>query len=626
MTLLNRLFNRRSAPVYALPLLALAFLALVTLSAMFLRGARIDLTEHRQYTLSDGTRRILDRIEEPVKLQLYYSDKAARDLPQFRVYAQRVRELLEEVAARSHGKVTLQVIDPEPFSKDEENAAAHGLQGVPLGASGDTLYFGLVGTNSTDGETTMPFIQPDKEAFLEYDLAKLISTLAIDKKPVVAVLSDLPTGPGLDPLTNQPTMGWVLDRQLVELFELRRLQPEPTSIGPDVDLLMLIHPKNLSDDTLYAIDQYVLRGGHLLVFVDPVAEADPAGTRIDLSGQTQPVSSDLHTLFQAWGVQYDPGKVVLEAPQNSLQVQPDPNQPPVRNPALLGLRKTAFNAHDVITAGIETLNLSSAGALSVAADSPLKMEALVQSSSSSRLADAAAVRAAVADPGSLAEGFKEDGQEVRVIAARLSGVLKTAFPARRAAGQLVASKQPVNIVIVADTDLLSDRLWVQVQDFMGQQIFNPFANNADFVYNTVDNLVGNADLIAVRTRASANRPFERVDAIRGAAEQRYQAKEKQLRQQLDELEQKLAQLQPAAPGEPAPKLTREQQADLLKLQEQKLTTRRELRDVQHQLNADIESLGRRLKLINILGMPLLVVVVAGLIALRRRQQRRSGGA
>ena len=622
MSFLNRFADRRRLPLIALPLLAVAFIGLVSLSSVALRGARLDLTEHHLYTLSDGTRHILERNQEPIKLQLFYSEKAARNYPQFRVFSQRVQELLQEIVARSHGKVSLTLVDPEPFSDAEDKATGYGLTGVPLGTSGDTLYFGLVGTNSTDGETTMPFIQPDKEAFLEYDLAKLISTLSTDKKPVLAELSGLPLGPGLDPATGQPSLGWVVDRQLAELFELRRLQPNPTSIGDDVDLLLLVHPKELGDDTLSAIDQFVLRGGRLLVFVDPDAESDPAGGALESDQAGSGRASDLGRLFKAWGLQYDPTKVVLDA-QNALQVQPDPTAPPLRHLAILGLHKAGLNQHDVITADLANLNLSSAGALSLAKDSPLKMEALVQSSSMAMLADAGAVRAAERAPQTLEDGFKPDGKGSYVLAARLSGSLKTAFPERAGANHLAASKAPANIVVVADTDVLSDRLWVQVSNFLGQQVFNPFANNGDFAYNAVDNLVGNNDLIEVRTRTPSTRPFERVETLRRAAEQRYQAKEKQLQQQLDELEQKLSRLQTGAESGKAPVLDRQQQAELAQFQQQRAATRKELRQVQHQLNADIDALGARLKLIDILGMPLLVALAALLVAWRRRARRNS---
>jgi len=611
----------RRASFLALPALALVFIALVALSSLMFRGARLDLTEHRQYTLSPGTVRILGRVPEPIKLELFYSEKAAQAQPQFRVFAQRVRELLEEVAARSNGKVSLQVVDPEPFSDAEDKAASYGLQGVPLGDSGDTLYFGLVGSNSTDGESVMPFIQPAKEAFLEYDIAKLVSGLSVASKPVLAVLSDLPIGPGIDPISGQPQPGWVMDRQLAEFFAIRRLQADPSSIGADVNLLMLVHPKTLSADTQYAIDQFVLRGGHLLVFVDPDAESDPAGNLIDPNQTASSRSSDLPILFKAWGLGYDPSKVVLDG-QNALQVQPDPTRPPVAHLAILGLHGDSMNQDDVITADLETVNLSSAGALSLQPGSTLKLEALMQSSSNVMMTASETVRSASIDPASLRDSFKADGSGPYVLAGRLTGALKSAFPERSGAGHLPASLQPVNIVVVADTDLLSDRLWVQARDFLGQQILNPFANNADFVYNAVDNLIGNNDLIELRTRPTSNRPFERIDVVRRAADARYQAKEKQLQQQLDELEQKLSRLQPITADGQTPTLSREQQAQLLQFQQQKLRTRKELREVQHQLNADIQAIGSRLKLVNILAMPALVVLAAIFIAWRRRRQRR----
>ena len=611
----------RRTLLVTLPLLAIAFVALVGLSNLFLRGARVDLTEHHQYTLSAGTLRIIERTPEPIALELFYSEKAAQSQPQFRVFAQRVRELLEEVAARSDGKVSLKVIDPEPFSDAEDRATKFGLQGVPLGESGDKLYFGLVGSNSTDGESAMPFIQPAKETFLEYDVAKMISSLGAASKPVLAILSDLPMGPGIDALSGQPSPGWVMDRQLSEFFDIRRLQANPTSIGDDVNLLMVVHPKALPADTEYAIDQFVLRGGHLLAFVDPEAESDPAGTLLDPTQSAQSRSSDLPKLFRAWGLVYDPGRVVLDA-QNAMRFQPDPNQAPVRHLGIIGLHKEAMNQRDVITADLESVNLSSAGTLSLAPDATAKLEALLQSSPQTMVATPAVVRAAQDNPGSLADNFKADGSGSLVLAGRLRGVLKSAFPDRAGAGHISASLKPANVVVVADTDILSDKLWVQSQDFLGQRILNPFANNADFVYNAVDNLVGNDDLIEVRTRPTSERPFDRIDGVRRRAEVRYQAKEKQLQLDLDSLEQKLSKLQPITATGQAQALSREQQAQLLDFQQQKLKTRKELREVQHQLNADIDAIGVRIKVINILLVPALVLLAALVLGLRRMLQRR----
>ena len=622
MALFDRFFNRRAVPAYALPLLALLFVGAVVLSGWLFRGLRLDLTQNRQYTLSAGTLHILEGAKQPVKLRLFYSETAARNYPQFRVFAQRVQELLLEISERSKGRVTLEVIDPEPFSDAEDQAASFGLRGLPLGNNGGSLYFGLVGSTADGSEVIMPFVHPDKEAFLEYDVAKLLSSLIEPKPPVIGLLSDLPTGPNID-ASGQPNLGWLIDQQLSDRFELRRLQADPGSIGDDVDLLMVVHPKQFSDDTLYAIDQFVLRGGRLLVFVDPDAETDAGGNPMDPASLGLGRSSDLGRLFDAWGIEYNPVQVVLD-PQYALQVQPpDPSAAPVRNPSLLGLNKAAMNQRDVVSADLESVNLASAGFFSLAESSPLKLETLLQSSSKAALSDTETVRLAAGDPSRLLQGLKPADTPF-VLAARLSGTLKTAFPERHADKQLMQSAKPANMILVADTDILSDRLWADVQNFLGQPIVNAFANNGDFVYNAVDNLIGNSDLIAVRTRVTARRPFQRVETLRRTAEQRYQAQEQQLQQQLAELERKLSALQPAqAEGAPPAPLTAAQQAELQKFQKQKAQARRELREVQHQLNADIDELGGRIKLINILAMPVLVVLVAAFLAFRRRSQRRS---
>ncbi|PRH82786.1 Gldg family protein [Arenimonas caeni] len=615
--------SRRSVPLLALALLAIAFVALVSLSSVALRGARVDLTEQGLYTLSEGTLGILAKVEDPVTLKLYYSEHATRDLQAFRGYATRVRELLEEIAARSDGKVSVQVIDPEPFSEAEDQAAALGLRSLRVPGTGDQLYFGLVASNSTDGESLMPFIQPDKEAFLEYDVAKLISSLGGAGRPVVGLVSGLPMGPRMDPSGAQDP-GWVLDRQIRDLFELRRFQGMPASIASDVDLLMVVHPKDVPEQTLVAIDQFVMRGGRLLVFVDPDAEADQSALNpLDTLAVSPPQASSLGPLFQAWGIHFDPARVVLDE-RHALQVQPDPNGPPVRHLAVLGLGSESLNQDDVVTAGLGVLNFSTAGALGLSRESTLRMEPLVQSSLRAALADAAAVRDAVGDPELLREDFRP-GNEALVLAARFTGELKSAFPGR-GEGHLDASDGPVNLLVVADTDLLTDRLWVQVQAFLGQPVYDAFANNGDFVFNVVDNLVGNADLISVRTRQPSARPFTRVEDIRRGAEARYRSTEQRLQQQIDELEQQLGALQQTGADGQAQAVTPAQQAEILRFQEERLRMRKELRDVQHRLNADIESLGDRLKLLNILGMPALVVLVALLVSWRRWARRRAAEA
>ncbi|PIX61582.1 MAG: hypothetical protein COZ47_01185 [Lysobacterales bacterium CG_4_10_14_3_um_filter_64_11] len=615
---MNRLQNRLLG-LSNLLVLALAFMALVAIGTVGLRGWRVDLTENALYTLSPGTLRIIEKIDEPIHLYFYFSDQAARDLPQLRIYAQRVRELLEEMASRSHGKLRLQVIDPLPFSEAEDRAGSYGLQAVPVGSSGATLFFGLVGTNATDGKTIVPFFQPSKESFLEYDIAKLISSLSTDQRSVVALYSSLPLAPGYDPASGQASDGWVIDNELNQLFELRRLQLPISDIAPDVDALVLVHPKGLSDDSLYAIDQFVLRGGKLLALVDPYSEAAVGAGAGDPSTMFAAQSSDMGKLFTAWGVQFDPGKVVLDS-RYALQVQSPGSAQPVRHLGVLGLSAEALNQRDVVSAQIESFNLSTAGALTLSADSTLSLEPLAQSSDAAALTSVDKVRF-LPDPANLFEDFKPSGDRY-VLAGRLSGSLKTAFPERKAANQIVQGTADGSIIVVADSDLLADRMWVSVQSVLGQRALNPFAGNGDFVINAVDNLVGSSDLIAVRTRAGSSRPFARVEALKRRAEERFRVKESELQAQLIETERRLSALQGQHSEGGSALLSAEQQAELERFQQQKLRIRKELRDVQLGLNRDIEALGMHLKLINILGMPLLVSLFAlGFAGLRARRRR-----
>lgn len=606
--------QRRLHSAGSLLVLALVFVALVLVSGSLLRGARLDLTQNRLYTLSAGTSNILARLDEPVNLYFYFSESATRDLPALRTYARRVRELLEEIEQRSQGRVRLEVVDPLPFSEAEDRATAFGLSAVPTGTAGETLFFGLAGTNALDKSLVIPFFPADKEHFLEYDIAKLLQGLSTEARPVVALLSGLTMAPGFDPATGQVGEGWVIDGELRGLFDLRRLDRDTPRIGDDVDALVVVHPRDLPEQALYAIDQYVLAGGHLLAFVDPWSDADPNASA------AAPPASDLAPLFAAWGIAYDPARVVLD-PRLALQVQPSAERPPVRHPAFLGIGPEYMNQDDVITSGLDTVNVAAAGSIGLAADSPLSLEPLVQTSSRAVLVDSRRL-AGLADPEQLYEGLEGEGG-THTLAARASGHLRTAFPEHAdREGHLAQSLRPANLVIVADTDLLADRLWVQVQRFLGQRLFNPFASNGDLVVNAVDNLVGSADLIAVRTRAGATRPFTRVEALRRQADDRFRTKERELQAELAETEQRLAQLQDG--GETAALVSAGQQAELARFRAEQLRIRQELRQVRRQLDADIHALGVRLKLINILAMPGVVVLAALGFAVLRARRRREG--
>ncbi len=612
--------NRQAVAGTSLLILALLFLAAVVLSGSLFRGARLDLTQNKLYTLSEGTQRVVSKLEEPITLHFYFSDSLAQDAPQLRTYANRVRELLEELTDKSKGKLILHVIDPLPFSEDEDRATSAGLQGVPIGPGGQSMFFGLAGSNSTDGAAAIPFFQPSKEAFLEYDIAKIISSLSEEAQPVVGWMSGLDIGPGFDPATQRVNEGWVMYGELSKLFEMRRQDPAAKAIEDEVQLLLLVHPKNLADDTLYAIDQFVLRGGRLMVLVDPYAETEQAGQGADpTQAMFENKSSDLAKLFAVWGVQYDPNQVVLDA-QYALQVKPREDAPPARHLAILGLGKTALNQSDVISAELESVNLSSAGFFQLSEGAGVALEPLAQSSANAAAVSADRVRF-LPDPQALFADFAPTGNNY-VLAGRLTGSLKTAFPERSGDAHLAESIDDANIVLIADTDVFSDRLWVTVQSFFGQRVVDSFASNGDFIINSVDNLVGSADLIGVRTRATSSRPFTAVEGIRRAADDRFRAKEEELQSELAETERKLTELQGARGDASSALLSPEQQSELQRFQDEKLRIRRELRQVRRQLDADIESLGGKLKFLNIAGVPLLLTIGALGFAYWRTRKRK----
>ena len=605
-------------------MLAVLFVAVMLLVNVVFRGARADLTQNNLYTLSDGTNNILGAIEEPISLYLFYSDKGTQELPQLRTYYTRVREMLEEMASRSGGKLRLEVIDPLPFSEDEDRATSFGLQAVPVSAAGDKVFFGLAGTNSTNGQAAIPFLQPDKEAFLEYDVAKLIHELETPKKPVVGLLSSLPLAAGFDPATRQMRQPWAIDQQWSQLFEMRPVDAATLkAVDKDIDVLVAVHPKGLDDDAQYAIDQFVLRGGHLMVFVDPNAELDDSGADPNnpMAAMMADKSSDLPKLFKAWGIEYDPGKVVLDRAR-ALAISPGEGQAPVRHPGILGLTAADLNHDDVVTANLDSINISSAGFFELSKETNgTTLTPLIQTTSDAMSAPAERLRM-LSDPSSLLAGYQPAGAPF-VIAARLSGKFKSAFPERKGEGVLAESKDEGQIVLVADTDILSDRLWVQIQPFFGQQIMNAFANNGDFAVNALDNIAGSGDLISIRGRATSQRPFTTVESLRRNADERFRAKEQELQQELSETERKLTELQSAKSQDQAQILSPEQKAELDSFLERKLEIRKELRQVRRQLDAEIESLGTRLKIINIVLVPLLLTFAALAFAWWRNQRRRT---
>jgi ABC-type uncharacterized transport system involved in gliding motility auxiliary subunit len=608
------MLKKTSLGAGGLAIVGALFIGIVLLANVFLRGAKIDLTSDNLYTVADGTKRIVRGLKEPVNLYLFFSDQAAAQNPALRSHGTRVRELLDELVSLSNGNLSLKVIDPQPFSEDEDRANELGVN--PVNHRGERLFMGLAATNSTDGKSAIPYLDPRREEQLEYDVAKLILELSAARKPVVGWLSSLPMQGDMNFQTGRPSPPWAVYQQLEQLYTVQTLEPTLTSIGSDVNVLVLVHPKNLSPQSLLAIDQFAMRGGHVLVFVDPSAQQDQSGVDPNnpMSQMQADRSSNLQPLFQAWGIDYQADQVVGDL-DRGLSVAMREGDAPSQHIAIIGFDKTSV-AKDMITAQIDTVNFATAGSLKKLAGSTLTFEPLIHTGKRAGLIPAQRI-AMTQDPSGLKDGFAPTGEFV--VAARVTGKAKSAFPD----APLQESAQPLNVVVFADTDMLSDFMWVQQSNFFGQTVYQPFANNGELVWNAIDNLAGSNDLISIRARAAYSRPFERVEELRRNADAQLRVKEQQLEKELQQTDDTLTKLQTSQPGGNEAILTPEIAREIERFRAQQLRIRKELRATRADLAADIESLGRWTKAINIGLMPLIIVAVGLLAALWRKRRRHA---
>lgn len=613
--------------------LALALILLLAVnifSSAAFRTARLDLTDNQRYTLSDGTRKILADLPEPVTLKLFLSQQLATRLPGLSSYATRVRELLEEYQRAANGNIVLTVIDPEPFSEAEDRAVAYGLTGIPLDDGESTFYFGLVVTGPAQEEEVIPFLSQDREPTLEYDVTKLIYQVAHPKRTTVALLTSLPMDglpPMVSPVQNLP-QPWTVLEQMRQFFEVRELDENIAVIPDDVAVLMLVHPKALSDQALYAIDQFVLRGGRVLAFVDPYAEADSAGDMPDREG----TSPALTRLLQSWGVRLVDGKVVGDS-QLAQKVRFNLGSRIVTAdyPVWMELTPAQLNGDDIITTDLGNLLLATPGRLLPAEPAGTQVTPLLFTTTAAAEIDASRL-GGLNDPRELLRNFRPAGERF-TLAARVTGKINSAFPDGPPAGEeaprpphLAASADAINLIVVADSDLLQDRFWVQTQNLLGTRIAIPTAANGSFVINALDNLAGSNDLISVRNRGSSSRPFTRVAAIRQDAEQQYREKEQQLLDRLQDTERKLVELERGKQDGNAAILSDEQRQELERFRQEKIQLRQDLRQVRHELRNNIDRLEAWTKFVNIGLIPLLIALGGVAVAIHRRRRRQLGSS
>lgn len=634
--------NRRLAAILAIVLGAIVFLGVNTAVNAWFRTARLDLTGNGLYTLSDGTKNILRNLREPITLRFFYSAETAKNFPTIRAYAERVRDLLNEYRSIAGGNIVVEEIDPLPYTEEEDRAAALGLQGAPT-QNGEMVYLGLSASNMAEGQEAVPFFQTEREPFLEYDLTSIIYRLGQAKKPKLGILTDLPLAEGSGGIMAQmqgQAQPFVAYAQLMQIFDLKPIDEDTTLIPADIDALIVAHPKALSQETLYALDQFVMRGGRVIAFVDPMSEiAQTEGQQSGEAQQGATFKSDLW-LLKPWGVAYNPDEVVLDRGRaQKVQMGGNAARAVVDYPVWLGLKKdddpglSDFDANDLVTNSLSVVNLASVGHFTPAEGATTSFTPLIRSSDDAMLfsADQLALQA---DPDMLMSQFLKTGERY-TIAARLAGPLKSAFPDGApeapppkegvppppALPAHVGESANANIIVVADSDIFDDRFWVQAQNQGGQTMAVPIADNLSFIASAAENMLGSNDLISLRARATADRPFTAVENLRKEADVRFLKEEQDLNAKISQVQEKLQALQSKTPeGADAATVTPAQQAELENFRGQLAETRGRLREVQRELRAGIDRLGNLLALVNIALVPLLLVIAAIVIAALRRRR------
>jgi len=607
----------------------------VLVAGNFIIGAlnlRADLTDGDVYTLSPGTRAVLAKLEAPVRLRYYYSQGSGAVPVTLKTFARRVEDLLNEYKSAAGGKVVIEKLNPEPDSDAEDSAALDGVEGQ-LTNTGEKFYLGL-SVSFLDQKAAIPVLAPDRERLLEYDITRAIAQVAETRKPVVGVMSALPVmGRSLNPLTKQqPAEPWVLISELKRSFELKEVPLEARGIGDEIKVLLVIHPRNIPEETEYAIDQFVLRGGKLIAFVDPYAYFDQQPDLQNPFGGSQAGQSTFYRLFKAWGVDVDMGKVIADLTFAS-------GAGPRLLPTLLSLNPQALNLDDVVTSQVGTLLIPFGGAFKGKPAEGLTQTVLAHASRNSMPVDLI-IATLSGEPST--RGFQPSGEELP-LAIRLTGKFHTAFPEGRpepfgardrkkaeekkpeakAEPQLKQSAGENSVVLVADADLLADGAAVEVQEIFGQKLIVPRNGNLALAQGLIEQFSGDSALISLRSRASFSRPLTVIREMEAQAQQQYLGKIKELEDSLNATQEKLQALQRTRGGAASTILTPEQQAELENFRKKAIETRRDLKELRKNLRVETDALEFWTKVVNIGLVPLLVALAGLALALVKRRRLKS---
>ena len=604
-------------------------LAAIVVAVNFLTSAfnaRIDLTEGKVYTLSPGTKAILSRLEAPVKIRFYYTQGSNAVPVGLKTFAKRVEDLLSEYRSAADGKLVIEKLNPEPDSDAEDSAALDSVDGQ-MTNTGEKFYLGM-SVSFFDKKAAIPVLAPDRERLLEYDITRAISQVTAAKKPVVGVMSALPVmGRPLNPmLKQQPAQPWVLVSELKRIFDVRKIELDAQKIDDDVKVLLVIHPRNITEATEYALDQFVLRGGRLIAFVDPYAYFDQQPDLQNPFGGAQAGQSTFYNLFKAWGVDVNMNKVVADLTYPS-------GAGPNLLPTLLSLNNEALNQEDVVANQVGTMLIPFGGVFSGTPAAGLTQTVLAHTSKNSMPVDLI-IATLSGEPST--RGFEPSGKELP-LAIRLTGKFKTAFPGGKpepytprgerkpedkkpAASQLKESAAENSVVLVADVDMLTDNAAVDVQDVFGQRLVVPRNGNLAFAQGIVEQFSGDSALISLRSRAAFSRPLTVIRQIEAQAQQNYLGKIKELEDSLNQTQEKLLALQKARAGAASAVLTPEQLAEVENFRKKAVETRKDLKELRKTLRVETDTLEFWTKVANIGLVPLLVAMLGIALALAKRRR------
>ena len=596
----------------AVGLIAL-FLLLVALNFLVSRvPGRIDLTEGNLYTLSPGTKKILRNLPSPVKVKLYLSQGESVPV-QLRGFAQRVDDMVREFKGVAGANLVVERYNPKPDSEEEDAAQLEGIEPQQL-YTGESFYLG-VAVSQLDRKQSIPAISPQRERLLEYDLVRAIARVGSAERPKVGLMSGLPVlGEKFNPFTRQASEPWVLANELKRDFEVKEVPLTAKEIDKDLNVLLVIHPRDVQPATEYALDQFVMRGGKLIAFVDPYAYFDQMPT---MPGMPQtPSSSTLPTLFKAWGLEMDPGKVVSDVVFGS-------GGGARYTPTVLSLNRTAFSRDDIVTGQIETLLYAFGGAFQVKS-TELKVAELVKSSPDSMLVDNAN---ATKSGDEATRSFKPSGNPMP-LALRLTGKFKTAFPEGLKENEKPVANTPAlresgenSVIVVADVDILADGAAVDVQEVFGRKVIVPSNGNLALALGMVEQFAAGDDLISLRSRAASFRPLTVVRELEAEAQKQYFGRIQALEEEKQKTQARLQELQKAQGGaaKGAQILSPEQQAELERFKKTYIETNLALKELRRNLRQDAEGLVFWTKVANIAVMPLLVILAGLLIIFLRKR-------